>query len=90
MCDMCVQLSGHGSLSELNQGKESRQKIRVLLAEDNLINMKVSLSASLHPPSSSYSLWATLEWALLCLLLLKCVTSRTVSSTLHRNSAHCL
>ena len=46
MCEVVrVQLSGHGSLSELNQGKESRQKIRVLLAEDNLINMKVSCPA---------------------------------------------
>ena len=36
-----MQLNGHGSVSELNQVEESRKKVRVLLAEDNLINMKV-------------------------------------------------
>ena len=41
-----VQLRGHGSHSELAEVEGSRRFLKVLLAEDNLINMK----ASAHPP----------------------------------------
>lgn len=36
-----MQLKGHGSLADLNEIEGTRRNIRVLLAEDNLINMKV-------------------------------------------------
>lgn len=36
-----VQLRGHGSHSELGEVEGSRRYLKVLLAEDNLINMKV-------------------------------------------------
>ena len=43
---MClVQLKGHGSFSELGEVEGSRRYLKVLLAEDNLINMKVCLPA---------------------------------------------
>ena len=41
MCN--VQLKVHGSFSELGEVEGSRRYLKVLLAEDNLINMKVSL-----------------------------------------------
>ncbi len=37
----CLQLRGHGSYSELAEVEGSRRYLKVLLAEDNLINMKV-------------------------------------------------
>ena len=40
---MHTQLRGHGSYSELAEVEGSRRHLKVLLAEDNLINMKVSL-----------------------------------------------
>ena len=44
----CLQLRGHSSLSELAEVEGSRRKLKVLLAEDNLINMKVNHSCFLH------------------------------------------
>lgn len=50
VCDfliVCLQLRGYGSHSELGEVEGSRRYLKVLLAEDNLINMKVHL----HQPS---------------------------------------
>ena len=41
-----LQLKGHGSFSELGELDGSRRFTKVLLAEDNLINMKVSSNIS--------------------------------------------
>ena len=40
---VCLQLRGSGSNSELGEVEGSRRYLKVLLAEDNLINMKVHL-----------------------------------------------
>lgn len=42
-----LQLRGHGSYSELAEVEGSRRFLKVLLAEDNLINMKVDTSLCL-------------------------------------------
>ena len=39
---MCLQMKGHGSYSELGEVEGLRRYLKVLLAEDNLINMKVA------------------------------------------------
>ena len=60
-----VQLRGHGSHSELAEVEGSRRFLKVLLAEDNLVNMKVSASPPLPkslflPPRALHSCHACL------------------------------
>ena len=49
----CLQLKGHGSRSELAE-LGARRSLKVLLAEDNLINMKVSGPSWLHDSRTTY------------------------------------